>query len=544
MKRAWTIGINGSRMPFILLLIASIIAGGITVVQPLFTGLVLDAVASGARIAPLVAAIVAAFLLDSAFHLVIAVLSGRLGERFIYNLRVHSARAAIASNSADRSSVELGDLHTRIVGDTAMANEPFIGTIPRAVSAAVLAIGCIVGMAVLFPTLFLSLVGVIALTGLLAYLLGRQVKGRLTLNREDTANYSGAVWNLLGRIPYLKSRNAQRWGLNRLAGYADKTRDSGVQVDIASSLIMPVLNIGTQLCVVISIAVVSLATIKGDLTLGAGTMFVMFLLYSISPLVELGMVIVSWNAGKASVERLGQIWDLTPERLDGAQSLTSETPALGFEGVTYTFPGSDLPVIDNLFMQVEGPGIHVLRGANGEGKSTLLSIANGLVQPQAGSVTLNGEDTATLNLDFWRANVLLVDQDREPIPGTIRDNLGAGLLEVDDTDRMHAIEKSGVDRHLVHFTDGLDTRVGTDGVQLSGGQRALLALADAFLRQPQVLLLDEITAGIDEETLPIIKDRLGKYAQEHLVIAVSHDDVLTSIATREIRLHDLQVSVN
>lgn len=500
--------------------------------QPVLTGQVMGAVTEGpgSHLIVIITALVLVFIADSLLQFGIAVFSGRTGERFIFNLRRYSTDLLSRIQLGIKLNLEPADIHSRIQTDTALANSVFVGTIPRAISSFTLSMGCIIGMLIAMPNLFALIITIIAFTSTAAFAVSKIMKRQYKTHRENAAVFSGRLWQLIGELPTFKARNAESWAANNVDCAAEIARGSATKVDITGGVMMPILNIGTQLCIVVSILITATSIATGDISSAQGTTFLMFLLYAVSPLVELGSMAAGLSAGVASLDRLKELWSLRTERDTGQnQGAYPDKPSLKFQDITYSFPDAERPVIDQFSTEISGPGLFLLRGANGRGKSTLLFLANG-VFPSDGTVTVNGRDAKDLTLASWREQVFLVSQERNPIVGTLRDNLGAGGKYSDD-ERIYAIQFSGF---AEHYND-LNMSIGGDeGVNLSGGQRALLALSDAILRDPPILLLDEITAGIDRATVPRIRALLLKLSQRCLILAVSHDELLSEVAQGEI----------
>ena len=534
MRQVWKIGIAGQWTRFTVLIMISLCAGVITAAQPVLTGMVIQSVEqeSSRSTTTLCFILIGVFLTESVLQFGIAFFSGKTGEDFIYSLRQHSIRLISNLQLGVKQNLEHADLHSRVLTDTALANSVFIGTIPRAVNTLMLSVGCIVGMLITIPTLFAVIVFIFAVTSGIAFLISKLLKKQYSKNRADSVQLSATLWQIINSLPAFKAKNAEPWILNRFSNAAGEARDSATRVDVTAGLLMPVLNIGTQACIIVALLLTATGTARGELTSSQSTMFLMFLLYSVSPLVELGSMASTASSGLASIERLKVLWELQLERSDG-QAIERLTPptVLKFNNTGYSFPDSDYPVIEKFNAELKGPGIYLLRGPNGRGKSTLLHLANG-TYPSSGIISIGDHEISQVALSSWRDNVLLIPQDREPISGTLRDNLGAGG-NYTDSQRIQAIQTSGFSKH---YTD-LDLPISGDtGIDLSGGQRALLALSDAILRNPPILLLDEITAGIDKETLPHIRNLLSRMGENHLIVAVSHDDSLSDLARGEITL--------
>jgi thiol reductant ABC exporter CydD subunit len=190
------------------------------------------------------------------------------------------------------------------------------------------------------------------------------------------------------------------------------------------------------------------------------------------------------------------------------------------QGVGYAFPGTTNRVLQDVSFNLPG-GLTVVTGPSGAGKSTLLELLAGLRRPSAGTLTAPGSH--------------LVTQRPFLAPGTVRDNLTLGNDSTDDTLWLILCEV-GLAAMVDTLEQGLDTRLGDDGFGLSAGQRARLTLARAALSGDPLLLLDEPTAHLDEESAALAHNLIQRLAQRRTVVAVTHRPELSSLADHQIHL--------
>ncbi len=261
-------------------------------------------------------------------------------------------------------------------------------------------------------------------------------------------------------------------------------------------------------------------------TLSAG-MLVTFLLYTrrfMWPMREFGRIVNDHQYAEAASERILGLVERTPRVQDAphAVDLPHLHRPVHYEHVTFTYPGEDDPVLHDVTCTID-PGETVgLVGPTGSGKTTLAKLLMRFYDPQQGAVRLGDHDLQDITLESLRSNTGYVRQDPYLFYGTILENLTYAAPHAEHADAQRAARRAGAHEFIHDLPDGYDTMVGERGVRLSGGQRQRIALARALLADPDILILDEATSHVDNETEAIIQQRLGEITQDRTTIVIAH----------------------
>ncbi len=210
--------------------------------------------------------------------------------------------------------------------------------------------------------------------------------------------------------------------------------------------------------------------------------------------------------------------------------------------VSFSHPGKQ--VLDDVTFTIPVGAITVLTGPSGAGKTTVIDLITGLIRPDSGRITINGDALENIDLKAWRRMIGYVPQELILLSGTVRDNIRLGM-DVSDDDIWHALELAGAARFVRELPEGLDTDLGERGVKLSGGQRQRLSLARALARRPELLILDEVTSALDPETERALVERVARLARREgiTVIAITHTARWQQVADRLVRLDEGRISV-
>lgn len=162
-------------------------------------------------------------------------------------------------------------------------------------------------------------------------------------------------------------------------------------------------------------------------------------------------------------------------------------------------------------------------GKSGSGKTTLVNLLIALFRPERGTIFIDGQDLAECTLKSIRRNVGIVQQKNLIFDGTIRENILLGNLKATEEELMAACEKTGIMSFVSGFDKALDTVVGSKGVQLSGGQKQLIAITRICLKDPKIIIFDEATSSLDRQTEQSLFDNVERIFPDKTLIVISHN---------------------
>ena len=196
---------------------------------------------------------------------------------------------------------------------------------------------------------------------------------------------------------------------------------------------------------------------------------------------------------------------------------------LTLENVTYTFPNSKIKSIRDISIKIEKGQSIGITGVTGAGKSTLFHLMLGLLKPQKGEIKFRGQDIQN-NLTFLRTNVGYISQNVYLNDDTIKNNIifGDDKDKIDDKNLLEVIEISGLKSFLNKLENGLETKVGSDGLRLSGGERQRIGIARAIYKKPQLLFMDESTSSLDYKTEDLIVSNLKIFSKDRTIVIIAH----------------------
>jgi len=287
-------------------------------------------------------------------------------------------------------------------------------------------------------------------------------------------------------------------------------------------IFIPLIEVMNSLAIALIIWYGGGEILRGYMTLGILTAFISYMRLFFQPLRELSQKYSIVQSAMVSAERILLLLETTdmlpaaedpvvPEKMEGA---------IAFENVSFEYePGR--PVLEDLSFEVKPGETLAVVGSTGSGKTTMISLLERFYDPLEGSIKLDGVDLRRFDLHWLREQIGLVMQDVFIVPGTMRENI---LLDrqVSEEDLERMIRLSQLSALVKDLPQGLDTRIGEGGMDLSAGQKQLLAFARVLARNPRILVLDEATANVDTETEMFIEQAIQAALSNRTSIVIAH----------------------
>jgi len=243
------------------------------------------------------------------------------------------------------------------------------------------------------------------------------------------------------------------------------------------------------------------------------------------PLTRLGDTLDLYQRAMASIERIFRVLDAEDQIADGSRSLPVDQVRgeIAFRDVTFEYEDDQGDsVLHQLSLQVrEGQTVGIV-GPTGAGKSTLVKLLLRFYEPQTGQITLDGIDLTEIRVEDLRSAIGFVSQDVFLFHGTVLENITYGSFTAEQDRVIEAAEVAEAHTFIQDLPDGYQTMVGERGQKLSGGQRQRISLARAVLKDPPVLILDEATSSVDNETEALIQRSLKRITEDRTTLVIAH----------------------
>jgi len=207
--------------------------------------------------------------------------------------------------------------------------------------------------------------------------------------------------------------------------------------------------------------------------------------------------------------------------VEGDYHLKGTAGAISFSAVDFTYPDRET-VLDSISLDIPAGATVGLVGSTGSGKTTLVGLLLRFHDPLSGVVRLDGRDVRDLTLASLRGSIAMVSQNTTLFPGTVRQNILYGRPDASDEEILEAARIAEATSFIAELPDGWDTEIGEDGHRLSGGQRQRLAIARAVLKDAPVLILDEATSNVDNETEAALQRSIERISADRTTLIIAH----------------------
>lgn len=444
-------------------------------------------------------------------------------ERLVADLRkkVHSHLQSLSL--AFFNNRRVGDIMSRVTTDVTRVQAGLTTNILSLIQQMITLSGSVLIIALLDWRLTLLIVLVVPLIILSAMLFGRRFRGSTKAVQDELGAVSSILEETLSSIRVVKSFAREPYEIERFDSGVERAFNLSMRLTRARALFAPLVSFLAFVGVVIVIWFGGTEVLAGHLTPGQLVSFVIYMVLIAGPMAQLGNLYGQIQEALGAAERIFELLDAAPERPDPPTAIALPTldGQIVFEHVSFGYR-PDAPVLRDLSLTLPAGKTVALVGPSGAGKTTITGLIPRLYEPDSGHIFVDGYDLQQVKIRSLREQIALVPQEPTLFGGTIRENIAYGRLDA----TMAEIEAAAEAAHAAEFIacqpQGYDTLVGERGVKLSAGQRQRIAIARAVLRDPRILILDEATASLDNESEALVQDALHRLMRQRTTLVIAH----------------------
>jgi ATP-binding cassette subfamily B protein len=455
-------------------------------------------------------------------------LVGWVGQRALQDLRLRIFRHLQDMPVGFYERRQAGVLISRMTNDVDALNSLVTDSVVTLFQATLTLVGTIVILAFLdlelalltfliFPVVFAGSL-VFRIISADAYARTRETIGAITAYLQET----------LSGIRVVRSFGQEPRHLRRFAELNDRNRAANMTTVNLNASYFPAIELVSALATVGILLYGGSQVLDGDVKIGVLVGFIAALNGFFDPIQQLSQLYTQYQAGMAALDKIFELLDEQPDLVDAPDAVDLPVPLRGeiaFEGVTFAYR-TDADEIVHALSDVDlviPPGQTVaLVGATGAGKSTFAKLVARFYDPTSGAIRVDGVDLRTARTASLRSQMGIVPQEPFLFSGSIRDNVTFGAPDAGEDEIWRALKAVGADDVVRALPQGLETEIGERGIQLSAGQRQLVAFARALIADPRILILDEATANVDLHTEGRIEAGMRRLLAGRTALVIAH----------------------
>ena len=349
----------------------------------------------------------------------------------------------------------------------------------------------------------------------------KTIASRYTRIRNTIENLNADLSNSLSGILTVKSFNREKKEFDRIVTSSNELKSANYHAIKLSAAFIPIIRIAILFGFTATLLIGGFMALDGEINVAMYSVLLFITQRLLWPLTELGDTFDLYQRAMASFKRINGLKNTKPDIKNGSVESKGMKKSISLENINFSYV-EKFPVINNVTLEIQKGTTTAIVGSSGSGKSTLIKLLLRLYDVDTGKVLFDDENIKEFDIHSLRRDIGLVSQDIFLFEGTVFDNIAYGNLEATDDEIWNAIKLSKSEKFISLLPDKKDTVVGERGQKLSGGQRQRISIARAILKNPGLLILDEATSAVDNQTELEIQKSLDSLKEGKTVIVIAH----------------------
>lgn len=513
--------------PYALIITAVIISslGSLSgLLIPLFTGRLVDKFSTNNINWNIVVLFASIFIINALLSGLGIYLLSKIGEKMIYGIRSLLWEHMIKLKMPFFDKNESGQLMSRLTDDTKVINDFISQKLPQLLPAIITLIGSIIMLFIMdWQMTLLTFIAIPIFMGIMIPL-GRRMQKISKHTQAEIANFSGLLGRVLTEMRLVKISNTEQKELNNAHYNLNEIYKLGLRQAKIVAIIQPISSVIMLLMIAIILGFGAIRIATGAITAGALIAMIFYVMQLSMPLMNLSTLVTDYKKAVGASQRIYEIMQepVEPmEQLKPIANINIENGALEFNNVEFKYDVKT--ILDHISFRIPQGDISAFVGPSGSGKSTIFNLIERMYDIDNGDITYGNKSIYDIPITNWRSKIGYVMQSNSMMTGTIRDNILYGINRtVSDEELIKYAKLANCHDFIMQFDEGYDTLVGERGLKLSGGQRQRIDIARSFVKNPDILLLDEATANLDSESEQKIQEALEVLMKGRTTIVIAH----------------------
>ncbi|MDR2661132.1 MAG: ABC transporter ATP-binding protein/permease [Lactobacillaceae bacterium] len=519
LKRRWMVVIN--------ILLLTIIAG-LEFIVPQFTSKIINHVVSNGK---------SSYLLQQIFLMLISILlmgflnflssywMQKLSQESITELRMRLYNFVLKQDFSFFQNTKTGDLMTRMTGDISnlqsLISSDTFGIVGN--------IFTFIGVLGFLYWQNWKLAFLITLTFPFLFIAIRFFRGKMqsayNMVRSNQSEINNHLQNSLTQIELIKNYTTETKETNEFNQIIRKGNKYQLTATIWQAIFTPVVSFINQFGLAIVLFFGGIYVMKGDMNIGDLIAYTQYLALLQAPIRSFSQIINRIQNAQISFDRISELLDVIPEVTNSQNAVVFPNilkNGITFKKVDFTYKGTKKESLKNINLEIPAGKTTALVGRSGAGKSTIIKLITRMYDVNKGEIDFDDINIKDIDLESLRKNISVVSQDVAIIDGSVAENIAYGSDKASKKEILEAAKLADIDDFINKLPQGLNTQVGERGIKLSGGQKQRLSIARALLKNAPIVILDEATAALDNESEKTIQHALNNLMVKKTSIVIAH----------------------
>ena len=532
-KLRWVFGLLRPYRTRIFFMALTVIAASLTsLAPPYLAGKAIDAGIVTGDTAALVE-IVLAFVAVTGIYAVTSYaqtyLVGWIGIRVLQDLREEVFKHIQKMSIGFFTRTRPGSLISRMTNDIEALNQLISDGIVTLFSNILTLVGVVVILILLDWKLALITFTVLPLLFLTSLAFRKMSSGAFRATRERISAITSHLQETLSGVRVVRSFGQEDRHIERMAALNELNREANMKTVYLNATYFPVTELLTAFGTAAILVYGGYQAMNGNIMIGVLVSFIGYLQLFFDPIQQLSQLYATYQQGMAALDKIFTLLDTEADIIDAPDAIEPETLRgdIAFKDVSFSYNPAEILedsrwAIRDFDLEIHAGETLALVGSTGAGKSTLAKLITRFYDHQEGAVLIDGLPLTRYQQRSLRSQMGIVPQEGFLFSGSIAENIGFGRPDASTDEVLAAADAVGATDFIQRLPDGLDTEVGERGVQLSAGQRQLVAFARVILAEPRVLILDEATSSVDTQTEKTIENALDRLLKGRTAVVIAH----------------------